>query len=470
VLLYALLVGSTPFDATTLASAGIDEARRRIREEDPPTPSTRLRTVLGDALAELSRKRAMNSHELLRSIEGDLDWIVMKALEKERTRRYDTASGLAKDIDRFLNNDPVLARPPSNLYRLQKFARRNRGAFTAAVVMVLAACAVVIVLAIGLAVSTWLLVREREARQVAADARAQAALTEAEVIAFGNPELIERVARARASQGQLEDATELLQQGRLTEAEQLLDSMLDPKAAGGSFNIQVLEMRVDLLARQGRFKEAATSLARLMELEPEDHWHWFILAPILLELGDEAAYQNVRRAMLEQFQDTEDALAAERITKAASLRPLEPADLEIVHKLEHVFAQAGTREYLADEFAQYQEAFQLGSALVEFRSENFDRAARLAGTATGSSYAFFIPTANAILAMSRHHQGRTSEARTALDAGRQAADRLPQLTDPDMGPLWNDVLIADLMLREAAATLGLPTDSAPGPAGAAPNP
>jgi len=125
VLLYELLTGTTPFEPTQLRSTGYDEILRTIRETDPPKPSTRLKT-LGDALTEVATHRQVEPGALGRLVRGDLDWIAMKALEKDRARRYETANGLAEDIGRHLGDEPVLAGPPSLGYRMSKFVRRNR--------------------------------------------------------------------------------------------------------------------------------------------------------------------------------------------------------------------------------------------------------------------------------------------------------------------------------------------------------
>jgi len=131
VLLYELLTATTPLAHDTLRQAAFDEVLRRIREEEPPRPSTRL-SQSSDRLAAISAQRKLAPGQLMSAIRGDLDWIVMKALEKERNRRYETASGLAADLHRFLTNEPVTARPPSHLYRFQKMVRRNKVAFLAA--------------------------------------------------------------------------------------------------------------------------------------------------------------------------------------------------------------------------------------------------------------------------------------------------------------------------------------------------
>jgi eukaryotic-like serine/threonine-protein kinase len=126
VLLYELLTGTTPFDKERFKRAAYDEIRRIIREEEPPRPSTRL-SESKQALPSISAQRQTEPAKLTRLVRGELDWIVMKALEKDRNRRYETANGLALDVQRYLADEPVQACPPSASYRLRKFTRRNRG-------------------------------------------------------------------------------------------------------------------------------------------------------------------------------------------------------------------------------------------------------------------------------------------------------------------------------------------------------
>jgi len=136
VMLYELLVGALPFESKELRGAGYDEIRRRIREEDPPRPSAKL-SSLGERSTESARHRKAEPKVLLRELRGDLDWITMHALEKDRTRRYGSPAELAADIGRHLRNEPVLAGPPRALYRAGKFVRRHRvGVVAAALVVV----------------------------------------------------------------------------------------------------------------------------------------------------------------------------------------------------------------------------------------------------------------------------------------------------------------------------------------------
>jgi serine/threonine protein kinase/Tfp pilus assembly protein PilF len=169
VLLYELLTGTTPLEGKRLRQAGYAEMQRLIREEDPPRPSTRL-SALGESATVLAGNRGTDPKHLARLLAGDLDWVVMKALEKDRTRRYDTPGTFADDVARYLRREAVLARPPSAAYRLRKFAQRNRAA-------VLTAAAVAAALLLGTAVATWQAVRATAAER---DARAARDAAEAE--------------------------------------------------------------------------------------------------------------------------------------------------------------------------------------------------------------------------------------------------------------------------------------------------
>ncbi|MFT5522213.1 MAG: serine/threonine protein kinase [Pirellulaceae bacterium] len=141
VLLYELLSGCTPFDREQMRGKGYEEIRRIIREVEPPRPSNRVDTLKASESSTISERRSVDSRRLHQTVTGELDWIVMKALEKDRNRRYETASSLAADIERYLNDEPVQAFPPSNVYQFRKFARRNSvllgtGAMVAAALMI----------------------------------------------------------------------------------------------------------------------------------------------------------------------------------------------------------------------------------------------------------------------------------------------------------------------------------------------
>jgi serine/threonine protein kinase/tetratricopeptide (TPR) repeat protein len=160
VLLYELLTGSTPLSHKRVREAAYAEILRMIKEEEPPKPSTRL-SDSGEALASISANRHMEPAKLTKLVKGELDWIVMKCLEKDRNRRYETANGFAQDVQRYLADEPVMACPPSAWYRWRKFARRHKAALAAA----LSGAMAVLLAVVGLAVSNWLVTRERDEKE-----------------------------------------------------------------------------------------------------------------------------------------------------------------------------------------------------------------------------------------------------------------------------------------------------------------
>jgi serine/threonine protein kinase len=168
VLLYELLTGTTPFDRKRIHEAAFDEVRRIIKEEEPPRPSTRL-TTLGETLPAVSAKRGTEPKKLSALVKGDLDWIVMKAMDKDRSRRYETASAFAADLKRFLAEEPIEARPPSAWYRFRKMVRRNKVAFAPAALIAGA-------LLLGSVASAWQAMRANAERDkaVAAEAKTKA--------------------------------------------------------------------------------------------------------------------------------------------------------------------------------------------------------------------------------------------------------------------------------------------------------
>jgi WD40 repeat protein/serine/threonine protein kinase len=167
VLLYELLTGTTPLDGERLRTAGYDEIRRAIREEEPPKPSTRIST-LGQAAATVSANRNSDPKKLGQFLQGELDWIVMKCLEKDRNRRYESASAFAADVLRYLHDEPVLACPPSAWYKFRKFARRNKRALATA-----SSLGVMLLVAVGAVVASalWAADQAEARRQVEAAAK-----------------------------------------------------------------------------------------------------------------------------------------------------------------------------------------------------------------------------------------------------------------------------------------------------------
>jgi len=200
VLLYELLTGRTPFETERLLAAGYEAMMRTIREEEPPKPSTRLSTLDDAERNAVADRRQAKPDKLDRSVRGDLDWIVMKALEKDRTRRYDTAASLVQDVERHLRGEPIAAAAPSVSYRLAKFVRRNR-----VVVGTVLVIAVTLVLATGISLrSAWVARRERvaadAARAEAADAQ-RAEAVQRTIAESTAQESQQRLARLNTAQG-----------------------------------------------------------------------------------------------------------------------------------------------------------------------------------------------------------------------------------------------------------------------------
>jgi serine/threonine protein kinase/tetratricopeptide (TPR) repeat protein len=191
VLLYEMLTGTTPFTNEELSSAGLEGMMRMIREVEPHKPSTRL-SSLGDTATRTAQQRRVEVRRLGLILRGDLDWIVMRCLEKDRTRRYDTANGLAEDIRRHLNDEPVLAGPPSTGYRLRKFVRRNRGQVAAGLIVAAVLVLGVVGTSLGMARAVAASERADDAASRALDAQAEAQERSREleaVVAFQSAQL-----------------------------------------------------------------------------------------------------------------------------------------------------------------------------------------------------------------------------------------------------------------------------------------
>jgi serine/threonine protein kinase len=188
VILYELLTGTTPLEKKHFKDAAFQEILRLIKDVEPQRPSLKLSTSV--SLPAIAAQRSLEPAQLSRAVRGDLDWIVMKSLEKERSRRYESASGLARDVERFLENEPIHARPPSAVYRLRKFATRNKAAVAAALLIAAS-------LVLGITVSTWQAILATRARQQTARELIRAVKAEEE--SADNLRQLQQVAREWAT-------------------------------------------------------------------------------------------------------------------------------------------------------------------------------------------------------------------------------------------------------------------------------
>jgi tRNA A-37 threonylcarbamoyl transferase component Bud32/tetratricopeptide (TPR) repeat protein len=438
VLLYELLTSRTPFDAKELLAAGLDKLRETIREKEPARPSTRVETMLDADATEVAKRRQSDAPKLIHLLRGDLDWIVMKCLEKDRTRRYETANGVGTDVNRYLNNEAVLARPPSALYRFQKLVRRNKLAFAAA-------GAVAAALLAGAVVSTTLFIKERRARQRAdAAERAQAALLqEAQAGRAAEARLREQAEIGR----RYADAGRLLSERQFEKAEQLVnETPVRPEGA-------VLFDSFGRIHAGGReWRRAIANFTREMQLAPSNHLAYHYLAPLLVQVRDLEGYERLRATILRQFAEATDPAVAERMAKDCLILPPAAADLPVIQKMADIAVSAGPTHpsWLYFEFAK---------GFAEYRQGRFESAAewlqKVASTwRVNEADPYRSAQTFLVLAMARHQLHQFWPARGALSQGCWiASNHMPHPDSAVMIEEPNDWIIVQAVMREARALI-----------------
>ncbi|HWD21104.1 MAG TPA: protein kinase [Verrucomicrobiae bacterium] len=408
VLLYELLTGKTPFDSQELLDSGLDGMRRTIREREPVAPSTRLSSMGATDLTETAHRHRAEPPRLVHFIQGDLDWIVMKALEKDRTRRFETASAMAMDLQRFLTNEPVEARPPNNWYRLQKMARRNKAVFAAA-------AGIVAALALGFGVSLHLYVKEKAAEKEQARLRqlAEAGLE------------FERTQRQHAEIGmQLWRAGVLMSQDQFDQAEALVKEV--PPIPQRAALDNVLGM---VRARYGKFPAAISNYIKSTQAQPTNDTGVHCLLPLLAHEGKTNEFDEWRLKALDQFQSTGDADVAERLGLDCLILPANEAEMGRIEKM------------LETVKSPNQPLAELARGLVEYRHGQFAAAAaRLEKVVDHQPNGNAEQQARLILAMAQTKAGATVH----LDPPN------PTLTGPD----WNEKMTTQLLANEARTVLG----------------
>lgn len=286
-LLYKLLVGAPVFETQTLQSGGLIEIQRKLREEEPPRPSTKLRGLGEEASTSASNRRA-EIKTLEKQLDGDLDWITMKALEKDRTRRYGSAAELADDLRRHLRHEPVHARPPSTIYRLQRYVQRHRVGVAAAVLILLA-------MVLGLAGTTIGLIRATRA-----EAQASAEAAKARAI---NGFLLDTLSSANPIGGGRSDVTvvDVLDGSALTISRSFADQP--------EIEAEVSKTIGQTYLRLSRYDKAEPLLARALEIERailgEDHLStlqsMLLLGLVHMEQGELGEAERFYREALERL-------------------------------------------------------------------------------------------------------------------------------------------------------------------------
>ena len=427
VLLYELLTGRTPFDTAELLKGGVDEMRRTLREKEPSSPSAKLRTLTDEELTKTAMRRQVDPRRFPSHLRGDLDRIVMKCLEKNRNRRYETTNGLAMDIQRHLNNEPVLARPPSNWYRLQKLVRRNRLIFASA-------AAVSAALLIGTVTSTWLLVKEREAR-----ARENSLRLEAEAR--------EKTIQA-ATQGSVLAALEKYQ-----DADKLFGSIsLDTPSKESAAMLRALG---SWHAVNGRWRQAVERFTPLVKVDQHDDWaliafDYLELGLALIELGDLSGYEQMRQNAITRFAGVTDPIA-DRILKGDLLLPVNEQMMRNLKPHAEVTLATFDAVRKDDLMKAAWHAVTLG--LWEYRRGNYAEATNwcLRCLDLHEANAALTATAHLILAMSYQQVNQSQKALSELWLSQPMIEmhfnRGPDLGNGSDG-FWFDWVFARILLRE----------------------
>jgi serine/threonine protein kinase len=419
-LLYELITGSTPLARERLKHLAVTEVLHMIREEEPPGPSTRISESHG-SLAGLSAERKLERARLTREVRGELDWIVMKCLEKDRTRRYETASGLARDIQRYLRDEPVEASPPSTLYRLRKLARKNWR-------LIGAAAAFVLLLAVGAGVSAWQAVRaraaegnaisalDREAEQARQARRSEA--RSAAVLKFFQDKVL-AAARPKGQEGGLRrDATirEALDQAEPEIASAFAGEPLVEATIRNTLGVSYWYLGA--LDQARRQQERALALRRQMlgRGHPETVGALNDLAIVLQMQGKNDEAQKLLEEVVE--------------VKRRTLGPEDPSTLRSVSNLATMMALEGLLEEalkLAQETLEIQRRVDGPEKIVTLRSEYN-------------------------VATMRRYLGHLDEARTSLENTIHTLVRA-------FGPEHQDTLRAEVCLGELLLDQGEPDEA-----------
>ncbi|MEO7100181.1 MAG: serine/threonine-protein kinase [Luteolibacter sp.] len=455
ILLYELLAGRTPFDPKELSSAGVLEMRRLLIEREPSRPSALLGTLTLEQRTETATDCHTEPAKLISLVRGDLDWVVMKAIEKDRQRRYETVNGLSMDLKRYIDNDAVTARPPSTIYLLQKFVRRNRITVVASV-----GIAAALVLGLGLAYVSYL--RELRATreqsrmtQVAEAARANEAKLRQ------NASIRENIAQVAVlmSEGKIEEADAQLRQTPLASVEPSLEAANVLRSLGG-WN-----------AMRGRWKQATECFLLLTQansLTSPDRISatsdLIAPGPPLVENGNMSDYQHYREWVVSRLVGTTDVMSAVQTIQASLLLP---ADQDFVRRLEPLgkLMERASQDKKRpkpgrDTFLAAWRSWSL--CLLEYRRGNFDRAVYWGDNALACREPSEAVSAaiHPVLAMANFRLGRLTTARSELEKSREL---IQFAFTPDLAPtpeplgsgrgFWWDWLLARILYREASSLI-----------------
>jgi eukaryotic-like serine/threonine-protein kinase len=444
VLLYELLAGRTPFDSKELTSVAPEEMRRILREREPQRPSVLLRSLSPEELEGVANSRRTDPAKLVSQVRGDLDWIAMKALEKDRARRYDTANGLAMDLQRSLANEAIVARPPSRLYLLGKLMRRHAVFFAAGAVTMFA-------MAAGLGASTHLYLKAKRAE------KRQTELREVAEQALANEAGLRREAESREK---LTEAVILLRQGDYEGAAKALDSMGDRPRRPSLDGVTALRSVGEWLAIKGRWQEAAERFLWLLEIDKLDPWGPVTLdtqacGVVLVESGDTTRYRRFCEEAIVADASSTNGDAVSRVLKTCLLLP---PDADLFVRLQPL-GETSEKWFTALRPDQQTGWAMIPVSLWHFRRGDYDRVVEIASPLANRPLGrdAQVPTVQAILAMALWNQGDADGARKLLAQARDPVARhfaVPMVVGESNRGLWYDWLFARIMMREATMLIG----------------
>jgi tetratricopeptide (TPR) repeat protein len=444
VLLYELLTGHTPFDTADLLKLGVEGLRRTVCEREPLSPSAKLKTLTNEELTRTARRLHVEAPRLVSQLHGDLDWIVLKCLEKDRTRRYATANALAVDIEHYLQEQPVLARPPSRVYRLHKLVRRNRLVFIAGATTVLA-------LILSSTISLRLLIKERAALESAVVARreAESARQEAETARAKEAQLRHEAESREA----LREAGLLVAQNQYEQADELIGRIAPEKpSVEGQALLRTLG---DWNAINSRWSRAAARFTLLVKFDslsdPGATLDHFRLGAALVEAGQRDEYERFRQQAVSRFGNVASATQTlpDRLIRTCLMLPADRLVLEGLG----VAAHAAEKE-LAEGSPERDPWTSSALALLEYRRGNDLKSMTLCTRCLSSRGANGPPgaLARAVLALAYRRLHQDEEALAALKQAQEQIDLAFKkglgLNLHTLGGYWFDWILARILLRE----------------------
>ena len=447
-LLYELLAGHPPFDQDALMKSGIEEMRRTLRECEPKRPSVRYASLPEVERGETAANRREEPHRLSSILSRELDWVVMKALEKDRDRRYQTVDGLAEDVLRYLRHEPVMARPPTRRYRFCKLVLRNKGVFVSI-------AAISLTMIAGLGMSSWLFVKERAALEAMKQARKSEAILRKEA------ETREKISQAAV----------LLSRGQASEADLLMSDVEIPVVKPSLEASSVFAKLAEWNVQQGRWGQAADHMLKLslaMQVDKSDMTDsatrlLLKIGPTLVAAGDMENYRRLVRQTIVRFSGTENPVAAEQVIKISIIAPMDMSTRNALKPLAEVVLQSIISSEPKTPQENYYVAWRaFAIAWYKYRDGDYAGAEEWGQRclAYEDSTPTRLPMCHTLLAMADYQLGHEEDARFEWALSRamlntkflEGLGKIDDLGSEKAG-FWHDWVMAYLLQQEAKALI-----------------